>query len=532
MTGSSVPSVTPDAAAPASAPEAERLYRLLAVVIALLAVVARLWVSWRTHSLGEDALITLRYAENIAAGRGYVYNPGEHVLGTTCPLYTLILALAACLHLPAMASGILLNILADSLTCYLLARLLARPEIGQPVAGLFAALLYALSSTPISVSIGGMEAGLVACAGLAAITAYIAGKSRPLYILGALLFLLRIDGILLFILLALGLAVRQRRIPWQDVGLFILLILPWLVFAAFYFGSPIPASLTAKLTVYTHTAATPGCFTNTFAFNHEAFASQFMRGETQRYMTFLFVMGVTNILIEGIRSIFHSSKRNGANPSAKSLHPGWPLLIVPLIWLFLYYGTMLTSRVPAFPWYFLPPWALFVGTAAIGAAALCELLVRMLALKPWPIFWQAALAVFGLGLLVHLRSIAADVGAAQATEDRLRRPLGIWLRDHVGPNERVLMEPIGYAGYFSQKRILDMVGLVSPEVLPYYHTPHALSGIVNGFRPEWLCLRVSERDLLHEQDPALPGSQYTFIQSFPSEPDPAFVIYHRRSSGQ
>ena len=90
------------------------------------------------------------------------------------------------------------------------------------------------------------------------------------------------------------------------------------------------------------------------------------------------------------------------------------------------------------------------------------------------------------------------------------------------------MEPIGYAGYYSRRRILDMVGLVSPEVLPYYRTPRALSGIVRGLRPEWLCLRLSERDLLHAQDPALPDVDYNYVQVFPSDSDPQFVIYHRR----
>ncbi|UCC50204.1 MAG: hypothetical protein JSV68_13935, partial [Anaerolineaceae bacterium] len=40
----------------------------------------------------DDAYITYRYARNIALGRGFVYNVGEPVLGTTTPLYTLLLA--------------------------------------------------------------------------------------------------------------------------------------------------------------------------------------------------------------------------------------------------------------------------------------------------------------------------------------------------------------------------------------------------------------------------------------------------------
>ncbi len=43
----------------------------------------------------DDPYITYRYAHNLAAGKGFVYNPGEQVLSTTTPLFTLLLALAA-----------------------------------------------------------------------------------------------------------------------------------------------------------------------------------------------------------------------------------------------------------------------------------------------------------------------------------------------------------------------------------------------------------------------------------------------------
>jgi arabinofuranosyltransferase len=40
----------------------------------------------------DDAYITFRYARSISQGQGFSYNPGEHVQGTTTPLYTLLLA--------------------------------------------------------------------------------------------------------------------------------------------------------------------------------------------------------------------------------------------------------------------------------------------------------------------------------------------------------------------------------------------------------------------------------------------------------
>ncbi len=62
---------------------------LLLVMAAQLAF--RLFLNqWEFY--GDDACITFRYAQNLAWGAGFVYNAGEHVLGTTAPLYALLLS--------------------------------------------------------------------------------------------------------------------------------------------------------------------------------------------------------------------------------------------------------------------------------------------------------------------------------------------------------------------------------------------------------------------------------------------------------
>jgi hypothetical protein len=63
----------------------------LALLLALAAGVW-LWFALSTRLALEDAYITFRYARNIAQGVGFVFNPGELVLGTTTPLQTLLLA--------------------------------------------------------------------------------------------------------------------------------------------------------------------------------------------------------------------------------------------------------------------------------------------------------------------------------------------------------------------------------------------------------------------------------------------------------
>jgi len=507
-----------------------RLSHLLAPSIGVLAVVVRLAVAWRTHSTGEDALITLRYAEHIAAGHGFVFNLGERVFGSTTPLYTLLLAFFACLHLDALAWGKAIDILADGGTCVLLARLLARPEIGRPQAGLFAALLYALTSTPISISIGGMETGLVTCVGLGMITAYVAGNSRLLYVLGAVLYLLRIDGLLLFGILAAGMAVRLRRLSWQDLLCALLIVLPWTLFASLYFGSPIPVSLIAKMTAYGQGGRVSLTSFPPIAVNREIFSSQFVQGGFQKALSLLALLGMGTILA-AVRSGILQRKdgKNAPCPSSSALG----LLALPVGWMLLYYGAMLTSRVPAFGWYFLPPWPLVMALAALGADTLSA---RLLHSRPtfasslrFFLFSVALLACTAVLGLLHLPSIVREIALRQEQDDALRLPIGLWLRENAQPHERVLLEPIGYIGYYSRLPVLDSIGLVSPEVLPSYRTLNPLADMIARLHPEWLCLRDWEAAPLVPHAGTISNGQYLLAHTFRgSSAATVFLLYHRR----
>jgi arabinofuranosyltransferase len=77
--------------------------------IAVLAAGVVLLVSARKlGSLQDDAYIYLRYADNLRAGRGLVFNPGERVEGFTSPLWLAILAGAGAVGIaPASAAGVL-----------------------------------------------------------------------------------------------------------------------------------------------------------------------------------------------------------------------------------------------------------------------------------------------------------------------------------------------------------------------------------------------------------------------------------------
>jgi hypothetical protein len=218
-----------------------------------------LFVVWlRLHqppNTVDDAYITFRYARNLAAGVGFVYNPGDHVLGTTTPAWAMLLASLARLtgftDFPRLA--LMTNTLLDSLTFAVLLRLVTRMT-GWRWLGLGAAVLYSLEGRALDFSTGGMEASFNVLAVTTTLLLFFERRDRWAALALGLAVLVRPDGIMLAAALFAGWgleALRRRRPwPWVQAGLFALVVAPWALFALFYFGNPIPQSILAKSELY------------------------------------------------------------------------------------------------------------------------------------------------------------------------------------------------------------------------------------------------------------------------------------------
>ena len=117
---------------------------VIALAIFILAFSARIIPGPRTI---DDAYITYRYARNILAGLGFGYNPGEQVLGTTTPLYTLLLAFIGYFvdgpYAPFPTIALVINAIADGLTCLILLDLGRR--LGYTLGGIAAALVWSVA---------------------------------------------------------------------------------------------------------------------------------------------------------------------------------------------------------------------------------------------------------------------------------------------------------------------------------------------------------------------------------------------------
>jgi hypothetical protein len=91
--------------------------------------------------------------------------------------------------------------------------------------------------------------------------------------------------------------------------------------------------------------------------------------------------------------------------------------------------------------------------------------------KPFVLDWlfqPALLVVLGLTLAAGTQNIPDLLNVARNSQfyrNQLSlKAIGLWLKQNSPPGASVLLEPIGYIGYYSERVIRDEVGLVTPTV--------------------------------------------------------------------
>lgn len=233
--------------------------RLLAIAVAtVLACQILAFHATRT----DDAFITYRYGQNLATGNGLTFNPGERILGSTSPAHMLL-------------SGLVYALAGLAATPSIMAALGCMAWSAQAV-GIYFLLLGALGRTrallvaaaiefgaALSHKYVAMETNLVAAF---AIWAFVAAQhSRFVWtaVLCAGAVLTRPDAWLLVLVLAIECARRERKRAWLPALVFAVPVLPWNLFATWYYGSPLPRGAVEKFqrtdlsTYLEHTLLTP-----------------------------------------------------------------------------------------------------------------------------------------------------------------------------------------------------------------------------------------------------------------------------------
>lgn len=448
------------------------------VPAAVLVVFYEYTVYARIGTLGfplDDSWIHAQFARNVAALRGFSYTTAEWVSGSTAPLWTLALAATLVFTSNVVVAGKVLGFLFQLAAGFGAVRLSLRLGLDVWVAAAAGAATVLL---PVLVwgAVSGMEVPLATAlvlGGLADTTQR--PQQRPPYrgyVLLGLASLARPEALVIGVIACacellhpLPWAHRLRRAVAGGVivaSFFAVLI----VFSQITIGRPLPTTFYAKsgpgivraietadsaLVRRNLTVAGPAAITNYWAI-------------------LLDQMGPAAWLVPvGIVACFFSRERRRAATMVALI-----LLVTPYVM-----GLASPQRLKPDNVRYA---AQLVGPAVVfGVGAIAWI---------WRARTPAYLAAAVVVATICIRAVTGAETYALAVKNiqQLHVAAAVWMRDHLPEGSTIAANDVGAIAYFSERRVLDLEGLVSPEVLPYRQFPDRGIRVVMAYRPDYIAI--------------------------------------------
>ncbi len=388
----------------------------------------------------DDPWIHFQFARNLAEGHGFAYNPGVPVAGSTAPLWTVLLAAAFAVFGSHPALAKLIGI-AAALATALLARRLASTWTGHPTLGLLAGILTALTAPLIWGALSGMEVALAALLVTATLLAHSAEREWATALLLGLAALARPESILFvpLVWLARPVTLRRTAILFGVVGA---VLAPAVAFNLVTAGTPLPATASAKI---------EGGLVGLLIGAREPVAIALVRRPWQFEVEWADTLWRANVLLPllllpGLWTLGRRLGRAALPTAVLLLQPVGMALLAP------YRGPAFQEgRYAAH----LLPLAIVVATMTLVP----------LAARPGP--RRAMAAVFVIAGLAALPAAATRYAWAVQNIDAMQVHLGQWAAAHTPRAARLGLNDVGAIAYVSRREVVDLMGLVTPAIIPY-----------------------------------------------------------------
>jgi hypothetical protein len=399
----------------------------------------------------DDSWIHLTYARNLALHGEWAFQPGRPSAGSTAPLWTALLSIGFFLELaPYIWTYFLGTLLLFGMS--LLGEMILRKispvyQSHIPWVGLFLIAEWHLVWSAAS----GMETLLHALLVTTVLGMLMSGSHRfmTLGLLAGLSVWVRPDGITLLGPVAVHALAGNRsgKERWRELSLFFIgfasLFVPYLLFNLVLAGTPMPNTYYAKQAEYAVWQARP-------------FASRF--GE----MTLQFLAGPSLALLPGVVGWFVISlrKRDWGTLAGMVWFAGYLILYVERLPVYQHGRYVM----PAMPVFFL--W----GLAAIAGFDKTKILGRynwILAVS-WRLLTGILCGAFWLvGANAYIRDVALIESEMVVSAK--------WVAENVPRGETIAAHDIGALGFFDNHDLIDLAGLVSPEVIPFIRNEKRLA---------------------------------------------------------
>lgn len=494
------------------------------------------WVAYTDH-VWEDYFITYRASKNLAEGHGLTFTVGERIHSFTSPLGVLLPAAAYWIgggesDRAALWVFRIMGALALA-GAVMLAAMAAQRTLGGragSVAALLLGIVLAVDTKMLDFATNGMETPylLIGFAWLLWVLA--ARPDRYLLHLGgawALLMWSRPDSFIYIATMGFGaLLVGGHDGGWQGriryfvvmiraAGITTALYLPWLLWSTWYYGTPVPNTVTAK---------------SLFPHEHSLWARLLMVPEKL----------VENVAV--LQATFTPAYAPLLSWPAWALSASTVLAVITMsLWLvpwlkwqarmasFISFAgqCFLTSIIGVgVPWYI--PTIAFTGLFALIVAGVqiwnwCQRdsqdnVTRWIASGVGASVFLVLVVGMAHTTLVAARHVKVQ---QEVVEWGNRKVIGEWLRANAsGPDDTVLLECLGYIGFFSQLKMYDYPGLGSAEVIAARRLisnrvyPECWDELIEGLQPDWLVMRPLEIAAIRRNSPDLLEGEYSLAKVF------------------
>ncbi len=393
----------------------------------------------------DDSWIHLHFARNLAEGRGFSYNPGVPVAGSTAPLWTLLLAgvfrLAGSAPAWAKALGV-----AATFGAALVTRRLVWTWTDSRLLALAGGLAVVVSGPLVWAALSGMEVALAALLVTGALLAHVTHRDVTAALLLGLAVVTRPEAVLMAPLLWIAGPLTLRRSAVLG-GIIALLVAPWLVFNLRTAGTPLPATASAKIE-----GGLIGFLSGVRESARTALVSRPWEFEVEWARWLFSVDALLPILaLLGLWGLWRRNGRRAVWPAAALvLHPLGMALLAPY-------------RGPAFQEgrysIHLLPLAIAVALACVAAVSVADgkrgLLPVVLA------------GLFLVGALWNLPAAATRYAWAVQNIEAMQVRLGQWIAANTPARARLALNDVGAIAYLSRREVVDVMGLVTPAIIPY-----------------------------------------------------------------
>jgi hypothetical protein len=436
---------------------------IILVVAALSAILFYLIISAATFRIGfplDDAWIHLTYARNLAEHGEWAFRLGERSAGSTSPLWTVLLSIGFLIRLAPYVWTYLLGWVVLTLLS-VCAETLARKLVPSyrsriPWAGLFFVFAWHMTWSAVS----GMETLLHGLIILAVLGALLTGSRRSLTLglLTGLSVWVRPDGLtllgpILFVaLLTEKTWYLRAEATWKTLIGFGSLFLPYTLFNLALSSSPMPNTFYAKQAEYEVYWMSKTLLERVSDYLWPVLASPFL----------VLLPAAIWWLIKNIRN-----KNWGA--------------LASLLWFFGYIAIYFT-RLPAYQHgrYIIPALPILYLWGLLG---FLELVYSQQIHQRIVFLWQATLAVLVLAFAaIGARQNAYDVFWIESEMVSTAK----WINQNVASDALLAVHDIGALGYYVQNPLLDMAGLITPEVVPFIRDEAKLTEYLNENSVDYL----------------------------------------------